>query len=227
LTTFSNEERNWRKIFKNSIIQIQKCADEKIVSHLNGEIKEQLRMFLSGEGGTGKSQVLKLVIEFARLHFGRTEGHHGSVIAMGPTGPSAHNIRGFTYHSVAGLGSPSSKGNRIGRQTAKAKGETMKGVKLFIIDEISLISKEDLGNLEQRIKDSYLTTLPDPKDREKRKHLPFAGVHFILCGDFYQLPPVFNNIPIYSPHFNEGLSQTRKKTSNRWSRIMACIKCVR
>ncbi len=64
----------------------QKKAYQKAIAHLTGENQDQLRMFLSGEGGTGKSKVLKLIIEFARLHFGRTEGHHGAVIPMGPTG---------------------------------------------------------------------------------------------------------------------------------------------
>ena len=178
---------------------------------MTGGTKDQLRVFLSGEGGTGKSKVLKLVMEFARLHYGRTEGLHGPVLAMGPTGPSSHNIKGFTYHSVVGLSSSSTKAHKITQMTAKAKGETIRGVKLFIIDEISLVGKEDLGILEQRLKASFLTTIQDPIERDARKHLPFAGVHFILCGDFYQLPPVFNKIPLYSPLFSEGIKHVEKK----------------
>jgi hypothetical protein len=189
----------------------QKDAYNKIISHLTGGTKDQLRMFLSGEGGTGKSKVLKLVMELARLHYGRTEGLHGPVLAMGPTGPSSHNIKGFTYHSVVGLSSSSTKAHKITQMTAKAKGETIRGVKLFIIDEISLVGKEDLGILEQRLKASFLTTIQDPIERDARKHLPFAGVHFILCGDFYQLPPVFNKIPLYSPLFSEGIKHVEKK----------------
>jgi hypothetical protein len=153
----------------------QKRAYEKAIAHLTGENPDQLRMFLSGEGGTGKSKVLKLVIEFTRLHFGRTEGHHGAVIPMGPTGPSAHNINGFTYHTIAALGSGSSAGPNIGQKTAEQKGQGMRGVQLFIIDEISLVSKQDLAILEQRIKACILTTIEDPIEREIREkinHLP-------------------------------------------------------
>ena len=189
----------------------QKRAYQKAIAHLTGENPDQLRMFLSGEGGTGKSKVLKLIIEFTRLHFGRTEGHHGAVIPMGPTGPSAHNINGFTYHTIAALGSGSSAGPNIGQKTAEQKGQGMKGVQLFIIDEISLVSKQDLAILEQRIKACILTTIEDPIERDQRKNQPFAGIHFIFAGDFYQLPPVFNKIPIYSPHFSEHAKDSRTK----------------
>ena len=49
--------------------------------------------------------------------------HHGAVIPT--TGPSAHNINGFTYHTIAALGSGSSAGPNIGQTTAEQKEQGM------------------------------------------------------------------------------------------------------
>jgi len=60
---------------------------------------EQLKMYLGGMGGTGKSQVIKALSIFLEK---RNEAHH--FVIPGPTGTSAALLNGSTYHSFLGLG---------------------------------------------------------------------------------------------------------------------------
>ncbi|KAH9855421.1 hypothetical protein C2E23DRAFT_866600 [Lenzites betulinus] len=60
---------------------------------------QQLRMYLGGMAGTGKSQVLKALTKFMAL---RNELYRLMILA--PTGSSACNIDGSTYHSALCLG---------------------------------------------------------------------------------------------------------------------------
>ena len=76
---------------------------ESFEEHLDGSSTgEPLFMFLSGEGGTGKSLVIKALTLDGRLRWGRTEGLFGPVAVAGPTGVSAHTVDGSTWHSLLG-----------------------------------------------------------------------------------------------------------------------------
>ena len=55
--------------------------------------------FLTGQGGTGKSFVLKQIIQHGRIKFGNDE-----VAVTAPTGIAADNISGQTVQSWAGIG---------------------------------------------------------------------------------------------------------------------------
>lgn len=89
---------------KENILKLtngQKNAYDKAIKHLSGEDKEQLLMFVSGEGGTGKSTLIELIMEYTRLKHGKQKGFYGAAVAMAPTGTAAYNINGFTWQSVS------------------------------------------------------------------------------------------------------------------------------
>lgn len=69
-----------------------------IARHLHHHEKKPLRMYLGGIGGTGKSTVVRALIHFLTA---RNEAHRFLVLA--PTGSSACNINGQTYHSALGI----------------------------------------------------------------------------------------------------------------------------
>ena len=69
-------------------------------------------------------------------------------------------------------------------------------MEVIVFDEISLSTMEQFYTFESRFKAAYLTTVTDNAERMRRQHLPFAGVHIIILGDFYQLPGV-RGAPIY------------------------------
>ena len=64
---------------------------------------EELIMFMSGAGGTGKSHVINLSGLLAKLIIGKTRGMFGPQVNLGPTGSSANGIKGFTFQSVLGM----------------------------------------------------------------------------------------------------------------------------
>ena len=63
-----------------------------------------MRMFVSGEGGTGKSLLISLIMEFTNIFHGTQNGIYGAAVAVAPTGSAANVIRGFTWQSVYGIG---------------------------------------------------------------------------------------------------------------------------
>ena len=117
---------------------------------------------------------------------------------MAPTGPAAHNIGGFTWHKIASISRKTKSNVQLSISTAQMNGKNMTGVKLIILDEINLVAKDEFAVLEERIRAAILTTILDHTERKERSHLPFAGIHFIIVGDFYQLPPVFNRAAIWN-----------------------------
>jgi hypothetical protein len=108
--------------------------------------------FVSGDGGTGKSYLVRLLQEHCRLKFGKSEGAYGPSVVLGPTGCAAHNVNGFTWQSALGLGMLSKPGDAMTMDTKLKVGRRLKGVKLLILDEISLVSAKNLNEIEIRIK---------------------------------------------------------------------------
>ena len=61
----------------------------------------------------------------------------------------------------------------------------IKNIDLFIIDECSLLNKKNLARVDIIFR------------RVRNCDLPFGGCHKILSGDFFQLPPATNGLPLY------------------------------
>ena len=164
---------------------------------ISSDKSNRLRMFLTGEGGTGKSEIIKYATEFGRLYFGKQRGIYGPVLNLAQTGTAANNIDGYTWHSVLGKGFSNSS---MSDTTARQVGQKILGVKLVIIDEISLTSLENLNEISERFKKALLSTVSseDRELREQIKNEPFGGLHVLLVGDLYQLPPCQGS-PLYKP----------------------------
>jgi hypothetical protein len=77
----------WRqfeeKIRPGKLAEKQRECFDIVISYIDGTRCGQMMMFLSGEGGTGKSEVIKLIMEYTRLYFGKTYGLYGPVVALG------------------------------------------------------------------------------------------------------------------------------------------------
>lgn len=173
----------------------QLTAYNKAVKHLSGETDEQLIMFISGEGGTGKSYLIRLLMEYTRLKFGKQKGLYGSALAMAPTGSAGHIIGGFTWQSVFNKSKKQSgKKNAIqsylSPESAKAVGHKIHGVKLSIIDEVSMINLETLHEISQRAIEGLCAINNNQSECDIIKSKPFGGMHMIFTGDLYQLKPV-------------------------------------
>jgi hypothetical protein len=120
---------------------------------ISGQDDKQLVMFVSGEGGTGKSFLIHALTKYTQLLYGKTEGWFSSVLKTAPTGSAAFNIGGYTWHSALGKSTfqrLTKKGKLSDKQVASLQ-KNIKGVKLFILDEISLLSLEDLYEISFRL----------------------------------------------------------------------------
>jgi hypothetical protein len=149
----------------------QERAFRIVANHSTSHKCEQLKMYLGGMGGTGKSQVIKAL---RSLFEQRGEAHR--FLVFGPTGTSAALLGGSTYHS--GLGIYVSEYVNEGTNISQLKGK-LDGVDYIFIDEISMISCRQLYKIG-----SQLAKALGVYD------LPFGGMNVIFAGDFAQLPPV-------------------------------------
>lgn len=152
----------------------------------------QLLHFISGGAGNGKSFIIQTIIEYVRLHYGKNKGLYGSVLALAPTGCAASNIGGFTWQSALGCGRQKRSKKRVsGTYLSNAKasevGSHIQSMKLLVIDEVSMISMDQLYEISQRIVEAKCTKESDPARRAQLVSTPFAGIHVIFCGDLYQL----------------------------------------
>lgn len=139
-----------------------------------------LRMYLGGMAGTGKSRVVNSLLTFLRR---RDEAHRFVVTA--PTGSAAALLAGSTYHYVLGF-------NKSGEAPSLAQLQKIRrrlnDVDLLFIDEVSMVSCRQLYQISWRLSKAMNT--PDQS---------FGGLGVILAGDFAQLPPAGpRNYPLYS-----------------------------
>ena len=131
--------------------------------------------FLTGAGGTGKSHVIRGIVEALKK-----AGKDVALTAM--TGCAALLLgRGAkTLHSWAGIGLGKDSVQTLIvklRKSFKAKKNWLTADTL-IIDEVSMMTPDLLDKLEELGRGI------------KRSQLAFGGLQIILVGDMYQLPPV-------------------------------------
>jgi hypothetical protein len=148
----------------------QERAFRIVANHSTTSKCDQLKMYLGGIGGTGKSQVIKALRQFFEQ---RGEAHR--FLILGPTGTSAALLGGSTYHSTLGLFLTEIANNPNILQI-KAN---LDGVDYIFIDEISMVSCRQLYRISARL--SQVFGVCDE---------PFGGINVLFAGDFAQLPPV-------------------------------------
>ncbi len=134
-------------------------------------VKQKYNVFFTGPAGTGKSTILR---EIMKLDL--------DIAVCAPTGIAACNVGGVTLHSFFGLGAGNIPSDEV--LIAMEKNYYLKQkiykTELIVIDEISMVSAE-LFDLIDHVCQFV---------RHCRR--PFGGIQLVLCGDFYQLPPVIN-----------------------------------
>lgn len=138
-------------------------------------IKQNKNVFITGSGGTGKSTVLKSIIKYLNRQ-------NKNIGITSSTGLSATLINGTTLHSFLNIGISKKSANEL---YEKIKLNTkiynkLKNLEVLIIDEISMIDDILFNKIA-----AYLSLIKEIKK-------PFGKIQLILCGDFYQLPPIEN-----------------------------------
>jgi hypothetical protein len=139
---------------------------------IGGDCTKQTLMFLTGPGGSGKSEVIKAVLGYASAYCNNlgVPFTRRTITVTALTGVAATSINGETVHSAAYLNSSRITDDMI---------REWKHVRLLIVDEVSFAKKSELQKLSDNLRIL----------RETQLSL-YGGLPIIFAGDFSQLPPV-------------------------------------
>jgi len=119
-----------RILSKFTLNKMQTAVYKTIAEHSFAEKPDQLRMFVAGPGGTGKSWVIDALCDFFDT---QKEGYHLRLTSY--TGVASRNIRGMTLHSVLCL-------SKQKKRSSKAKMDLIamwRNIDYLIVDEVSMI----------------------------------------------------------------------------------------
>ena len=178
---FKAEKAEKQKIIEDTVKEFylnieQEKAFRIVASHATMSQPGQLKMYLGGMGGTGKSQVIKALIAFFAK---RNESHR--IMTLAPTGSAAALLNGSTYHSVLGIRASVKDGEVVWNEhtnIAQVKAR-LDGVNYIFLDEISMVACHDFYKISAQL----------AKARNMAE-LPFGGINMIFAGDFAQLASV-------------------------------------
>lgn len=154
--------------------------------------------FLTGGAGAGKTYVLNEYIKWCKLH-------DINVAVTASTGIAATHIGGTTLHSWAGIGIIEKLTEMdIDRITQKKNiYDRYTKTNILIIDEISMLHAHRLDMVDKLAKVI------------RRNTLPFGGIQLVMCGDFFQLPPITK--------FSNGMTRDFAFYSESWKKINPVI----
>ncbi|CAB9530349.1 helicase PIF1 [Seminavis robusta] len=172
----NNNQRSSKPVPKRAIIPVESLTDEQQRAAAFLLSPTYPNGFLTGSAGTGKSHLLKYLVQ--ELIQKRKVGVTAS------TGVAAIHVTGKTLHSFFGIGLGTGNVDAILKKVLKNAEAVQRIVETdtLIIDECSMMSSD-------------LIELLDYVARQVRHgnpmgHLPFGGMQVICFGDFFQLPPV-------------------------------------
>ena len=136
-------------------------------------MKSGKNVFLTGSAGTGKTYVLNQYIRYLR-------SRRIPVSVTASTGIAATHLEGTTIHAWSGIGIRDQLSPRQLRDLKSKKylQKHMEKTRVLVIDEISMLHGRQL-DLVNRVIRSF-----------KESEEPFGGIQLVLCGDFFQLPPI-------------------------------------
>ncbi|XP_018362178.1 PREDICTED: ATP-dependent DNA helicase pif1-like [Trachymyrmex cornetzi] len=143
-----------------------------------------LRLYVSGEGGTGKSFLIETIKHWIRIHLEKMTA------LSAPTGIATFNIDGLTIHRMFQLPvthESTAKYTHLSDMVLKTLRDKLKTIELFIIDEVSIISNVTLMFINLRLCEIFDTTDTDDGF--------FGRKHILLFGDLLQFPPVKEQSP--------------------------------
>lgn len=150
-------------------INLSKEQEIALASMLSGK-----NCFISGSAGVGKTAVIQAF----------KNKFKGNCAIVAPTGIAALNVGGQTIHSFFMLPPGLLNLDTLEDIPWARKKEIIRQTNCIIIDEISMVRSDMFTAIDLRLRQCA-------KGPNKRK--PFGGKQIIVCGDFFQLPPVVSS----------------------------------
>ena len=162
------------------VAQLEKIVD----AAKQGSVPQQEVMLLLGQGGVGKSELLK-VVKAVTLHCFGVD----SYIAMASSNTAARGIGGFSIHRTLGI---SPKMNRLEPRCLNGVSRVMmdrwEPVRVLAMDDVSLCGPDLFYAASYRA--CVLRTRGD-KTRAGMPGYAFGGIPLIvMTGDFFRLSPI-------------------------------------
>lgn len=136
-------------------------------------LKTGRNVFVTGPAGSGKTYLVNRFIKYLR-------DNDINVGITASTGIAATHMGGVTIHSWSGIGvaadlSPADIDSMVEKEYLFKRFDK---VRVLIIDEVSMLHHFRLDLVNRVFK------------AMKRNDKPFGGIQVVLCGDFFQLPPI-------------------------------------
>ena len=182
---------------RNLIIKLneqQRKIFDDFCERLLGDDNPPFYLYIAGEAGTGKSFLLKVMIEAVK-HLRLTPGddlRKPPALVMAPTANAAYIINGKTIESCLGM-----LPNKI-NAFAKRKSNQVSNlsfmyedVAVLFCDEISMVGSSKFTKMNFQMQDI----------RGSSEFM--GGLPFIAVGDFRQLPPVRDHF-VYEKNHLDG-----------------------
>ena len=149
----------------------------------------QQSVFLTGKAGTGKTTLLREIIQTT----------HKNTVVVAPTGIAALNAGGVTIHSMFQLpfggfipanSSPHfDQFSKFENKSTLRRNFKMSGLKKTVIKNMELLIIDEVSMLRPDILDAIDCVLQSVR----KKNQPFGGVQALFIGDLLQLPPVIKD----------------------------------
>ena len=149
----------------------------------------QRSIFLTGKAGTGKTTLLKEIIQST----------HKNVVVVAPTGIAALNASGVTIHSMFQLpfggfipdnSAPNfSDAIKFESKSTLVRHFKMSGLKKSVIRNMELLIIDEVSMLRADLLDAMDFMMQSVR----KKKIPFGGVQVLFIGDLLQLPPVIRD----------------------------------
>jgi len=136
-------------------------------------LKTGKNVFLTGSAGAGKTYTINQYLHYLRAR-------DVAVAVTASTGIAATHMNGMTIHSWAGIGISN---ELTAKDIARIKKRTVvveriERTKVLVIDEISMLHRQQFELINQVLQAINENTLP------------FGGIQLLVAGDFFQLPPI-------------------------------------
>jgi len=136
---------------------------------ISAVVNERISVFVTGDAGTGKSTLLRRLLEESRAR-GRC------VAVLAPTGCAAVNVGGQTIHSFFSIPprfiAPQEPIHPKNRQL-------LRDLDTLFIDEVSMVRADVMAAIDRSLRNA-----------RREYGSPFGGLQIVLVGDLAQLPPV-------------------------------------